>query len=76
MSLESKIAKIRGDLVDCDRAWAEQEDAIKQQYNQAYGLYMGRKRTLEDVLNTLTEDEKNDESQEKIDEKQENTNVE
>ena len=63
-SLEKKIEKIREDIVANEKAWKEQEESMKQQFNQALGVYVGRKRTLEEVLSSLLEDdEKNEETE-------------
>lgn len=61
MSLEQKIQEFETKLAECDSEWEKTEETIKQQYNQAFGAYIGRRNTLQEVLDTLKETEKNDE---------------
>lgn len=67
MSLEKKIEDFEKKLAECDSEWEKAEESIKQQYNQAYGAYVGRRNTLQEVLDTLRETEKNEENQENPD---------
>lgn len=64
MSIETKVAKLQKELDGIDKVWEARQRQLESSFQQEYGVYVGRKNTIVEIIEMLTQDddEKKDES--------------
>jgi hypothetical protein len=47
------VEEIKTRIAEEDKRWAEAEESMKQQFNQAFGAYRGRVSVFEEMLQDI-----------------------